>query len=57
MEYKRNENRLREAGVRIGDFDYLHTPLPEQARIEQAARCMNCGVPFCSRTMDVRCTI
>ncbi|HIU47441.1 MAG TPA: glutamate synthase subunit beta [Candidatus Fimadaptatus faecigallinarum] len=47
MEYKRNENPLREAGVRIGDFDYLHTPLPEQARIEQAARCMNCGVPFC----------
>lgn len=47
IEYQRVENPLRDENERIGDYDDLHTPLPEQARAEQASRCMNCGVPYC----------
>lgn len=32
---------------RINNYKGLHTPLDEDKRREQAARCMNCGVPFC----------
>ena len=47
MEYPRTENPLRSEQARVKDFDDLHTHLSEQARREQAARCMNCGVPYC----------
>ncbi len=32
---------------RIRNFNEFKQPLSSQARQEQAARCMNCGVPFC----------
>ena len=32
---------------RIASFDEFRTPLSDAKRREQAARCMNCGVPFC----------
>lgn len=32
---------------RIGGYDAFHAPLQREERIRQAARCMNCGVPFC----------
>ena len=47
LEYAREENPFRAWDERIRDFDDLHTPLPEAERIKQAARCMNCGVPYC----------
>lgn len=47
LEYPRVENPYRDAAARLGDFDDLHVPQPCAARREQAARCMNCGVPFC----------
>ena len=47
LEYSREENPTRDTGSRLLDFDDLHSPLPADARQCQAARCMNCGVPFC----------
>ena len=47
MEYERTENPYRSERDRLSDFGELHTALPAQARRCQAARCMNCGVPFC----------
>ena len=47
MEYQRIENPFRDARDRLNDFDDLHSHLSEEARIKQAARCMNCGVPYC----------
>lgn len=47
MEYSRVENPFRPENERLRDFDDLHQPLSEEKRREQAARCMNCGVPFC----------
>ena len=47
MEIARAENPYRDAAARLRDFDALHIPRPVDARRAQAARCMNCGVPFC----------
>ena len=47
LEIPRIENPFRPWDERIGDFDDLHTPLPDAQRRDQAARCMNCGVPYC----------
>ena len=47
METARIENPYRDEKTRLGDFDELHTFQPEKMRRAQAARCMNCGVPFC----------
>ena len=47
LEYARAENPFRGEDKRLKDFGDLHVPLPEDERRRQAARCMNCGVPFC----------
>ena len=47
MEFQRTEDPFRDAAERILDFDDLHVRLPDDARAAQAARCMNCGVPYC----------
>ena len=36
---------------RIKNFNEFHTPLPLEAQRTQAARCMDCGVPFCQSGM------
>ena len=47
LEYKREEGKVRSEEERIRDFFEFHErlPLPEQQK--QAARCMDCGIPFC----------
>ena len=47
LEFTRTETSAREPLERIKDFNEFHAPLPEEKRREQAARCMDCGVPFC----------
>ena len=47
MDYCRCDTPLREAAERVGDWEEFHLPIPQAAREEQGARCMNCGVPFC----------
>ena len=47
LRYKRQPTGYRPIEERIHDFNELELPLsPEQIR-EQAARCMDCGIPFC----------
>lgn len=47
LKYKRQEVSHRPVQERIRDFSELELPLtPDQVR-EQAARCMDCGIPFC----------
>ncbi|HEY5666207.1 MAG TPA: glutamate synthase subunit beta, partial [Gammaproteobacteria bacterium] len=46
-EYTRKPVPYRDAGERIGDFDEIYTEPLEVRLTEQAARCMDCGVPFC----------
>ncbi|MCR4611837.1 MAG: glutamate synthase subunit beta [Lachnospiraceae bacterium] len=47
LEYDRVDGPVREEEDRLKDFKEFHDLLPEDKQREQAARCMNCGVPFC----------
>ena len=39
---------------RIKNFLEFHPKLDEKARREQAARCMNCGVPMCGAALKLK---
>lgn len=49
IDYQRQELALRPAQERIKDWDEIKTSsLPHKAELQkQAARCMDCGIPFC----------
>ncbi len=51
LEYSRKENSTISPSKRIKNFREFHKFLPEDERREQAARCMNCGIPFCQSGM------
>ncbi len=53
LEYSRQETKLLDCEERIADFREFHTALSEEARRQQGARCMNCGVPFCQSAMKL----
>ena len=54
LEYTRQENTDRDPRKRIEDYEELHLPLDAQARREQGARCMNCGVPMCQSAIRLK---
>ncbi|QCX34580.1 glutamate synthase subunit beta [Caloramator sp. E03] len=47
-EYKRETPKKRRVEERIKDYKEIYEKLPEQTLKRQAARCMNCGTPFCN---------
>ncbi len=47
LEIDRQERRYKPAADRIRHFKEFMIPLSEEATKDQAARCMNCGVPYC----------
>ena len=47
LEYDRREVDHRPVEQRVGDFHEIDVPCPEDVLIRQAARCMDCGIPFC----------
>ncbi len=47
MEHKRLEITYRDELERINDWNEFSIPISEEKRLEQAARCMDCGTPFC----------
>ncbi len=53
LEYKRKNNVDVLPADRIKNFEEFHKPLDREDRREQAARCMNCGVPFCQSAMNL----
>ena len=48
LEYKRKGVSYRPADTRIKDFKQVMLEIPDEDLQTQAARCMDCGVPFCS---------
>jgi glutamate synthase (NADPH) small chain len=38
----------RPVSERLKDYNYVYEPMPEEDLREQAARCMDCGIPFCN---------
>ena len=47
MEYKRETPTRREVKERIHDYFEVYQPYPDEKVRTQAARCMDCGIPFC----------
>ena len=47
MEYKRIDGPVRNEAQRTRDFREFHALLPPAEQMKQAARCMDCGIPFC----------
>lgn len=47
LEYERQDAPVRAQEERIRDFNEFHGMLSVRDQSLQAARCMNCGVPFC----------
>ncbi len=47
IEYLREEPSELSALERIRNWDEFHLPMPEEKLRTQAARCMDCGTPFC----------
>ena len=47
LDYERKTNPAVAPLERLKDFHEFHPPLHVEEREAQAARCMNCGIPFC----------
>ncbi len=54
MDYKRIKAPVRDPKTRTRDWNEYNLPMPEQDLTIQAARCMDCGVPFCSVGMEIK---
>lgn len=53
LEYKRVTNENIAPLERIKNFQSFHQPLPRDKQIQQGARCMDCGVPFCQSSLTL----
>ena len=51
LEYEREDAVAVSPKERIKNFNEFHAPLSEEKQRCQAARCMDCGVPFCQAGM------
>jgi glutamate synthase (NADPH/NADH) small chain len=47
MKYPRELPKRRSVPVRLRDWQEVYEPFPEDRLRTQAARCMDCGIPFC----------
>jgi len=53
LEYDRHDRKYAPVEERIKNYQEFVLPLPEKEVREQAARCMDCGVPYCHGTQIV----
>jgi glutamate synthase (NADPH/NADH) small chain len=47
IEIRRKKQPVREVAERLRDWNEVYLPYPDSALKDQAARCMDCGIPFC----------
>src|SRR6266849_6665103 len=47
LEHSRETPQWRPVDERLADWHEVYKPFPELKLVEQASRCMDCGVPFC----------
>jgi glutamate synthase (NADPH) small chain len=47
LEIERREHKKRPVEERLSDWREFELPVPDTELAEQAARCMDCGIPFC----------
>ena len=53
LEFERNDRDYQPVEERVRHWGEFVLPLPEQELRDQAARCMNCGVPYCHGTNTI----
>ncbi len=53
LEFERNDRDYQPVEERIRHWREFVLPLPEKELKDQAARCMNCGVPYCHGTNTI----
>jgi glutamate synthase (NADPH/NADH) small chain len=53
LEYEREDRDYEPVAARIHHWREFILPLPDGEYVKQAARCMNCGVPYCQGTGSV----
>ncbi|BEV45226.1 hypothetical protein CRBSH125_14090 [Afipia carboxidovorans] len=53
LEFERHDRGYKPVADRITNYDEFVIPLSEKELRDQAARCMNCGVPYCHGTGSV----
>ncbi len=49
MTFAREAAPERPAAERLGDWRPIHLHMPDERLKTQAARCMDCGIPFCHK--------
>lgn len=54
LEYERCANPERDIDERIKDYFEFHSTLNSEERKNQAARCMDCGVPYCQSALSIK---
>jgi len=47
IEIQRKKQPTRDVAERLRDWSEVYLPYPDSALKDQAARCMDCGIPFC----------
>ena len=47
LEFDRELPKLKDPRDRIKDYNELYLEFPDEKTFNQAARCMDCGIPFC----------
>ena len=47
IEFSRSKQPSRPISERVGDYRHVYTAYPVEDLSRQAARCMDCGIPFC----------
>jgi glutamate synthase (NADPH/NADH) small chain len=47
LEIERRDRKYRPVEKRVKDYKEFYVPLGDSATRDQAARCMDCGIPFC----------
>ncbi len=47
LKYDRELPKSRSPKTRIKDYKEIYQPFPTEKTVQQAARCMDCGIPFC----------
>src|SRR5260221_3987310 len=48
LKWKREGPTRRPVAARVHDWEEVYTPFPRTSLQVQAARCMDCGIPFCN---------
>ena len=53
LEIERHDRKYKPVAERVKHFEEFVVPLTEKETRDQAARCMNCGIPYCHGTGSV----